>query len=98
MKKCIGVLLAILVLTACGSALYTEDGRKMTKEEKAELVTKTVREMLENKHYRIEVEKTKSQSARESFSHEYMLEIKGDTVISGLPFLKSLLLLTTNFF
>lgn len=87
MKKCIGVLLVILVLTACGSALYTEDGRKMTKEEKAELVTKTVREMLENKHYRIEVEKTKSQSARESFSHEYMLEIKGDTVISGLPFM-----------
>jgi hypothetical protein len=87
MKKWIGVLMASMILTACGSSLLTEDGRKMNKEEKEALVTKTVREMLANKHYRIEVDKIMSQSARESISHEYSLEIKGDTVVSGLPFM-----------
>ena len=79
--------MASMILTACGSSLLTEDGRKMNKEEKEALVTKTVREMLANKHYRIEVDKIMSQSARESISHEYSLEIKGDTVVSGLPFM-----------
>ena len=87
MKRWLGVWLVAIMLTSCGTTLYTEDGRKMTKEEQAELIAKTVREMIESRHYRIDVDKTKSQSARESFSHEYSLEIKGDTVYSGLPFM-----------
>ena len=72
MKKIMLFLLTAMAFVACSTAMYNADGTKMTKQEIKAARAQHVHEGIENRDLHL--------------STLYSLEVKGDTIVSYLPY------------
>lgn len=85
MKKLALIIAAIAILVSCGSTGGVTAG--MSKAERKAYVANQVFENLDKMHYTIEVDyMTQRRGGMRSLPAGYELKIKGDTVISYLPY------------
>ncbi|MBQ7439994.1 MAG: DUF4251 domain-containing protein, partial [Prevotella sp.] len=86
MKKIILSLLAALILVGCATTM--ENGVKLTKAEKKALQIATVREVLDDRYYSVEIDMMHPQRyPSKQVSYGYSLNIHGDSIYSYLPYL-----------
>lgn len=87
MKKIMLFLLTTLAFVACSTAMYNADGTKMTKQEIKAARAQHVREGIENRDFKIIVDRMyPMRMPARHLSSLYSLEIKGDTIVSYLPY------------
>ena len=78
MKKIMLFLLTAMAFVACSTAMYNADGTKMTKEQIRAAKAQHVREGIENRD--------PMRMPARHLSTLYSLEVKGDTIVSYLPY------------
>jgi len=85
MKKTIYLMLAVGILMGCATT-NTQSG--LSKAEKRALVEKRVTEMLDNRHFKIEVDMMHPLNyPSKSLTSYFSLEIRNDSILSYLPYL-----------
>ncbi len=86
MKKILFALFTLLILVGCATTM--ENGVKMTKAEKKAQQIATVREVLDDRYYSVEIDMMHPQRyPSKQVSFGYSLTIHGDSIYSYLPFL-----------
>lgn len=87
MKKAIFML--VVAVGLCGCVSYTNaDGTKMTKAQRAAMKEQMVEEMLNNRHYKIDVNTMHPTGfPSKTITSAFSLEVHGDTLVSALPYL-----------
>ena len=85
MKKTIYLMLAVGILMGCAT---TNSQSGLSKAEKRALVEKRVTEMLDNRHFKIEVDMMHPLNyPSKSLTSYFSLEIRNDSILSYLPYL-----------
>lgn len=88
MKKIMLCLLATIVIVGCSTTMYNADGTKMTKEQIRAARTQHVLEGIANRQFKINVDRMiPMRMPARHLSSLYSLEVKGDTIVSYLPYL-----------
>lgn len=83
MKKTVFLFLIVALLSACA----VSEQAKMERAARKELLAKQVREGIENRHFTIDVRMAHPLRGRPlQLSSPYDLEVKGDTIVSYLPY------------
>ncbi len=86
MKKILLLLGITALLTACAS--YTINGQKVSKEEYSQWVAQKVKKGIESRRFVIDVRSMHPyRSHTRQLSSPYSLELRGDSVISYLPYI-----------
>ena len=86
MKKILLLLGITALLTACAS--YTINGQKVSKEEYSQWVAQKVKKGIESRRFVIDVRSMHPhRSYTRQLSSPYSLELRGDSVISYLPYI-----------
>lgn len=87
MKKILLLLSVVLLVVGCSTAMYNADGTKMTKEQIRAAKTQYVRDAIANRQFKINVDRMyPTRTPARHLSSLYSLEIKGDTIVSYLPY------------
>lgn len=87
MKKIMLLLLAAATIASCSTTMYNADGTKMTKQQMQAARAQHVREGIENRRFTINVDRMyPMRMPARHLSSTYSLEIKGDTIVSYLPY------------
>ncbi|MBR1464505.1 MAG: DUF4251 domain-containing protein [Prevotella sp.] len=85
MKKTVFFMMAACILWGCAT-MSNESG--LSKSEKRTLVEKKVNEMLDNRHFKIEVDMMHPLNyPSKSLSTYFSMEIRNDSILSYLPYL-----------
>lgn len=89
MKKLFFMLIAACMLASCGSqAIIGQDGKPLSTEESAKVISRTINSRLDNRDYRILVsEMTPMGWGTRQLRDEWALEIHGDSIGSILPYI-----------
>ena len=87
MKKIMLCLLATILIVGCSTTMYNADGTKMTKEQMRAARTQHVLDGIANRQFKINVDRMIPMRApARQLSTLYSLEVKGDTIVSYLPY------------
>lgn len=87
MKKIMLCLLATIFIVGCSTTMYNADGTKMTKEQIRAARTQHVLDGIANRQFKINVDRMyPSRMPARHLSTLYSLEVKGDTIVSYLPY------------
>ena len=85
MKKYIVLLITTIAMVSCAS--YTIDGQKVSKELYEQFVAKKVEQNLADRHFVINMKSMHPfRGTSRHLTSDYSLEVRGDTVISYLPY------------
>lgn len=88
MRKIICFIIAALVVTGYSAPSSAQaSSKKLSKTEKREMKAAQVKKIIDSKHFTIDVKMAYPQSHKAiNLTSNYSLEIKGDSVISYLPY------------
>ena len=87
MKKLLFICFIVCTFVNCTTTYYTEDGRQISKDEHNALVAEQIQNALNDRHYVIDVLTAIPQRGRMmNLSSGFSVEIKGDSIISNLPY------------
>ena len=87
MKKLFIICCIVCTFMNCTTSYYSQDGRQISKEEYKSLVAEQVQDVLNDRHFVIDVMTAVPQRGRTMhLSSGYSVRIKGDSIISSLPY------------
>lgn len=87
MKKLFVICCIVCIFVNCSTSYYTEDGRQISKEEYKAMVADQIQDALMDRHFVIDVSTALPQRGRMMhLSSGFSVEIKGDSIISYLPY------------
>lgn len=87
MKKILLLLGMAIAIASCSTTMYNADGTKMTKEQMRAARAQHVRECIDNKDFKIVVDRMYPlRMPVKHLTSLYSLEVKGDTIVSYLPY------------
>ena len=87
MKKLFIICCIVCTFMNCTTSYYSQDGRQISKEEYKALVAEQVQDVLNDRHFVIDVMTAVPQRGRTMhLSSGYSVRIKGDSIISSLPY------------